>query len=148
MELSMGTWVGYRTPVPDFYLVLHDLRCRKRTIMPWIIHGFLFRRVNKNPIRVTKRQSHWKIFVRPKNYFRWANVGQSSQGFQGRTKQLVELLHNSENFPRTQRFYMLYDKKVCICIIWYKYKSFPFLILTELCIVNHIHLYSLNLYYT
>ena len=25
--------VGYRIPVPDFYLVLHDIRCRKSTIM-------------------------------------------------------------------------------------------------------------------
>ena len=25
--------VGYRIPVPDFYLVLHGLRCRKSTIM-------------------------------------------------------------------------------------------------------------------
>ena len=25
--------IGYRIPVPDFYLVLHDLRCRKSTIM-------------------------------------------------------------------------------------------------------------------
>ena len=25
--------VGYRIPFPDFYLVLHGLRCRKRTIM-------------------------------------------------------------------------------------------------------------------
>ena len=25
--------VGYRSPVPDFYLVLHGLRCRKTTIM-------------------------------------------------------------------------------------------------------------------
>ena len=25
--------VGYRIPVPDFYLVLHGLRCRKITIM-------------------------------------------------------------------------------------------------------------------
>ena len=25
--------VGYRTPIPDFYLVLHRLRCRKSTIM-------------------------------------------------------------------------------------------------------------------
>ena len=25
--------VGYRIPVQDFYLVLHDLHCRKSTIM-------------------------------------------------------------------------------------------------------------------
>ena len=25
--------VGYRIPIPDFYLVLHGLRCRKSTIM-------------------------------------------------------------------------------------------------------------------
>ena len=25
--------VGYCSPVPDFYLVLHGLRCRKSTIM-------------------------------------------------------------------------------------------------------------------
>ena len=25
--------VGYRIPVPDFYVVLHGLRCRKSTIM-------------------------------------------------------------------------------------------------------------------
>ena len=25
--------VGYRIPVPDFYLVLHGLRCQKSTIM-------------------------------------------------------------------------------------------------------------------
>ena len=25
--------VGYRIPVPDFYLVLHGLRCRKSTMM-------------------------------------------------------------------------------------------------------------------
>ena len=25
--------VGYRIPFPDFYLVLHGLRCRKSTIM-------------------------------------------------------------------------------------------------------------------
>ena len=25
--------VGYRIPVPDFYIVLHGLRCRKSTIM-------------------------------------------------------------------------------------------------------------------
>ena len=31
----MGSFVrvGYRIPVPDFYLVLHGLRCRKSTIM-------------------------------------------------------------------------------------------------------------------
>ena len=25
--------VGYRIPVPDFYLVLHGLRCRKSTVI-------------------------------------------------------------------------------------------------------------------
>ena len=28
--------VGFRIPVPDFYLVLHGLRCRKSTIMDWM----------------------------------------------------------------------------------------------------------------
>ena len=27
--------VGYRIPVPDFYLVLHGLCCRKSTIMDY-----------------------------------------------------------------------------------------------------------------
>ena len=32
---DLGSFVraGYRIPVPDFYLVLHGLRCRKSTIM-------------------------------------------------------------------------------------------------------------------
>ena len=27
--------VGYRIPVPDFYLVLHGLRCRKSTVIDY-----------------------------------------------------------------------------------------------------------------
>ena len=29
----LGSIAGYSIPVPDFYLVLHGLRCRKNTIM-------------------------------------------------------------------------------------------------------------------
>ena len=43
--------VGYRIPVPDFYLVLHGLRCRKSTIMDSIIA------LRFQPIR--SRSSRW-----------------------------------------------------------------------------------------
>ena len=35
LKRSPGSFVrvGYRIPVPDFYLVLHGLCCRKNTIM-------------------------------------------------------------------------------------------------------------------
>ena len=35
LKVLLGSFVrvGYRIPVPDFYLVLHGLRCRKSTIM-------------------------------------------------------------------------------------------------------------------
>ena len=38
--------VGYRIPVPDFYLVLHGLRCRKSTIMDKSINQSSFRAIN------------------------------------------------------------------------------------------------------
>ena len=49
--------VGYRIPVPDFYLVLHGLRCQKSTIMDRtkpnlfntsIILAFLKKSITKN----------------------------------------------------------------------------------------------------
>ena len=35
LKYLLGSFVrvGYRIPVPDFYLVLHSLRCRKSTII-------------------------------------------------------------------------------------------------------------------